>query len=175
VDVRIVCATHQKLKELIEKGGFREDLYYRLSEIVVMIPPLRDRAGDPVMLAHHFKNKFIAQNGRSAMTFSQEALIAIARYDWPGNVREIENCIKRAVIMADASQITGEDLGLPIDPDEEEAAPINLRQVREEAEYKALVQVLASTEGSIVKAAELLGVSRPTMYDLMSRHGIKQE
>jgi two-component system NtrC family response regulator len=170
VDVRIVCATHQKLKELIETGRFREDLYYRLSEIVVMIPPLRDRMGDPTMLAHHFKNKFSAENGRPAMTFSTEALVAIANYDWPGNVREMENCLKRAVIMADAYQITREDLGLPIDLE----APINLRQVREEAEYKALVKVLASVDGSIVKAAELLGVSRPTLYDLMNRHGLKQ-
>lgn len=170
VDVRIVCATHQKLKELIETGRFREDLYYRLSEIVVMIPPLRDRMGDATMLAHHFKNKFSAENGRPAMTFSTEALVAIANYDWPGNVREMENCVKRSVIMADAYQITREDLGLPIDLE----APINLRQVREEAEYKALVKVLASVDGSIVKAAELLGVSRPTLYDLMSRHGLKQ-
>lgn len=170
VDVRIVCATHQKLKELIETGRFREDLYYRLSEIVVMIPPLRDRMGDATMLAHHFKNKFSEQNGRPSMTFSTEALVAIANYDWPGNVREMENCVKRAVIMADAYQITREDLGLPIDL----GAPINLRQVREEAEYKALVKVLASADGSIVKAAELLGVSRPTLYDLMNRHGLKQ-
>ncbi len=170
VDVRIVCATHQKLKELIETGRFREDLYYRLSEIVVMIPPLRDRMGDATMLAHHFKNKFSAENGRPSMTFSPEALVAIANYDWPGNVREMENCVKRAVIMADAYQITREDLGLPIDLE----APINLRQVREEAEYKALVKVLASADGSIVKAAELLGVSRPTLYDLMNRHGLKQ-
>ncbi|GAO37549.1 Fis family transcriptional regulator [Sulfuricella sp. T08] len=170
VDVRIVCATHQKLKDLIETGRFREDLYYRLSEIVVMIPPLRDRMGDPTMLAHHFKNKFCEQNGRPSMTFSTDALVAIANYDWPGNVREMENCVKRAVIMADASQISGEDLGLPSDL----GAPINLRQVREEAEYKALVKVLASAEGNIVKAAELLGVSRPTLYDLMNRHGLKQ-
>ena len=174
VDVRIVCATHQKLKELIESGRFREDLYYRLSEIVVMIPPLRERVGDPTMLAHHFKNKFSEQNKRTSMSFSPDALVAIANYDWPGNVREMENCIKRAVIMADSAQITAEDLGLPIVLDEKEEDPINLRQVREEAEYKALVRVLAKSDGSIVKAAEMLGVSRPTLYDLLSRHGLKQ-
>lgn len=173
VDVRIVCATHQKLKDLIESGGFREDLYYRLSEIVVMIPPLRDRIGDPAMLAHHFKNKFSEQNKRSAMNFSPDALVAIASYNWPGNVREMENCIKRAVIMADASQITAEDLGLPIVFDNRDEDPLNLRQVREEAECKAVMRVLARTDGNIVKAAELLGVSRPTLYDLMSRHGLK--
>src|SRR5574340_1767899 len=112
VDVRIVCATHQNLKELIEAGRFREDLYYRLSEIVVTIPPLRDRVGDAALLAHHFKNKLSAQEGRSSLSFSQEALAAIESHPWPGNVRELENCIKRAVIMADGPQISADDLGL---------------------------------------------------------------
>ncbi|MDO8893173.1 MAG: PEP-CTERM-box response regulator transcription factor [Sulfurimicrobium sp.] len=171
VDVRIVCATHQKLKELIEAGRFREDLYYRLSEIVVTIPPLRDRVGDAALLAHHFKNKFSAQEGRSLLNFSEEALAAIENHPWPGNVRELENCIKRAVIMADGPQITADDLGLQASLAAEE--PINLRQVREDAEYKALVKALARVDGNLVKAAELLGISRPTIYDLMSRHGIK--
>jgi two-component system NtrC family response regulator len=171
VDVRIVCATHQNLKELIVAGRFREDLYYRLSEIVVTIPPLRDRVGDATLLAHHFKNKFSTHEGRSSLNFSQEALVAIESYAWPGNVRELENCIKRAVIMTDGPQISAEDLGLQDSPGMEE--PINLRQVREEAEYKALVKALARVDGNLVKAAELLGISRPTIYDLMSRHGIK--
>lgn len=171
VDVRIVCATHQNLKELIVAGRFREDLYYRLSEIVVTIPPLRDRVGDAALLAHHFKNKFSAQEGRSSLNFSQEALAAIESYPWPGNVRELENCIKRAVIMADGPQISADDLGLQASVAMEE--PINLRQVREEAEYKALVKALARVDGNVVKAAELLGISRPTIYDLMSRHGVK--
>lgn len=171
VDVRIVCATHQNLKELIVAGRFREDLYYRLSEIVVTIPPLRDRVGDATLLAHHFKNKFSTHEGRSSLNFSQEALVAIESYAWPGNVRELENCIKRAVIMTDGPQISAEDLGLQDTPAMEE--PINLRQVREEAEYKALVKALARVDGNLVKAAELLGISRPTIYDLMSRHGVK--
>lgn len=171
VDVRIVCATHQNLKELIEAGRFREDLYYRLSEIVVTIPPLRDRVGDAALLAHHFKNKFSAQEGRSSLSFSQEALAAIESHPWPGNVRELENCIKRAVIMADGPQISADDLGLQASTTMEE--PINLRKVREEAEYKALVKALARVDGNVVKAAELLGISRPTIYDLMSRHGVK--
>lgn len=171
VDVRIVCATHQKLKELTAAGKFREDLYYRLSEIVVTIPPLRDRVGDAALLAHHFKNKFSDSEGRSRLHFSSEALAMIENHPWPGNVREMENCIKRAVIMADGPQITLEDLGLSDSPVAEE--PINLRQIRDEAEYKALVKALARVDGNIVKAAELLGVSRPTIYDLMNRHGIK--
>jgi two-component system NtrC family response regulator len=171
VDVRIVCATHQRLKELCAQGRFREDLYYRLSEIVVNIPPLRERHGDAALLAHHFKNKFCAQESRPSMHFAPDALAAIESYAWPGNVREMENCIKRAVIMADGATIVADDLGLPDTNAEEE--PINLRQVRDEAEYKAIVRALARVDGNIVKASELLGISRPTMYDLMSRHAIK--
>ncbi|MDB5841186.1 MAG: prsR [Herminiimonas sp.] len=171
VDVRIVCATHQNLKELATAGRFREDLYYRLSEIVVTIPPLHARIGDAALLAHHFKNKFTQLEKRSSLNFSDEALEIIEAYKWPGNVREMENCIKRSVIMADGPQITGEDLGLQSPGASGEY--LNLRQVREEAEYKAMVKALARSDGNIVKAAELLGVSRPTLYDLMSRHGIK--
>ncbi|SFU46901.1 PEP-CTERM-box response regulator transcription factor [Pseudoduganella namucuonensis] len=171
VDVRIVCATHQKLKDLTATGRFREDLYYRLSEIVVTIPPLRDRVGDAALLAHHFKNKFCAQDARPSLHFSAEAVATIEAHPWPGNVREMENCIKRAVIMADGPQILAEDLGLSSVAVEE---PINLRQVRDEAECKAIVKALARMDGNIVKAAELLGISRPTLYDLMSRHGIRQ-
>jgi two-component system NtrC family response regulator len=171
VDVRIVCATHQKLKDLCTQGRFREDLYYRLSEIVVTIPPMRQREGDAALLAHHFKNKFCAQEGRAALHFAPDALAAIEAHPWPGNVREMENCIKRAVIMADGSTIVADDLGLPETDAIEE--PLNLRQVRDEAEYKALVKALARTDGNIVKASEMLGISRPTMYDLMGRHGIK--
>ena len=146
VDTRIVCATHQKLKELCAQGRFREDLYYRLSEIVVTIPPLRVREGDAALLAHHFKNKFCAQEGRSALNFAPDAIAAIEAYGWPGNVREMENYIKRAVIMADGNTIVADDLGLPGDGAEEQ--PINLRQVRDEAEYKAIVKALARVDGT---------------------------
>jgi len=172
VDVRIVCATHQKLKELCATGRFREDLYYRLSEIVVTIPPLRARHGDAALLAHHFKNKFCAQESRSTLHFAPDAIAAIEGYDWPGNVREMENCIKRAVIMADGNTIVADDLGLP-EGDKPVDEPLNLRQVRDEAEYMAIVKALARVDGNIVKASEMLGISRPTMYDLMNRHGIK--
>ncbi|WP_090372641.1 PEP-CTERM-box response regulator transcription factor [Nitrosospira sp. Nl5] len=171
VDVRIVCATHQNLKKLIEEGRFREDLYYRLSEIVITIPPLRERAGDAALLAHHFKNKFSVQERRSSLNFTQEALSAIENHSWPGNVREMENCIKRAVIMADGPLITAEDLGLQAST--ASAEPINLRQIRDKAECDALMKALARVDGNVVKAAELLGVSRPTIYDLMNRHGLK--
>lgn len=171
VDVRIVCATHQNLKKLIEEGRFREDLYYRLSEIVITIPPLRERVGDTALLAHHFKNKFSAQERRPSLNFSQEALAAIESHPWPGNVREMENCIKRAVIMADGPIISADDLGLQASASS--AEPINLRQVRDKAERDALMKALARVDGNVVKAAELLGVSRPTIYDLMNRHRLK--
>ena len=171
VDVRVVCATHRNLKDLIAAGQFREDLYYRLSEIVVTIPPLRSRIGDPVLLAHHFKDSFSVKEGRSGLHFSPQALAMIEAHTWPGNVREMENCIKRAVIMADGPQITAEDLGLGNSDVVEE--PINLRQIRDEAEYGAVVKALARSDGNIAKAAELLGVSRPTLYDLLERHGIR--
>jgi two-component system NtrC family response regulator len=171
VDVRIVCATHRDLKALVQAGRFREDLYYRLTEIVLSIPPLRERIGDAVLLAHHFKNRFCAAEGRSALSFCDDALAAIEEYNWPGNVRELENSIRRAVIMADGAQITARDLGLPSNG--ELGEPINLRQVRDAAEYRVMVMALARTNGCIVKAAELLGVSRPTLYDLMHHHGIR--
>jgi two-component system NtrC family response regulator len=171
IDVRIVCATHQNLKALAESGRFREDLYYRLSEIVLSIPPLRERVGDCALLAHHFKNKFCASESRQLLSFSPDALAAIESYQWPGNVREMENCLRRAVIMADGPQITPQDLGLPDSTVEE--PNVNLRQAREAAEYRVMVQALARVDGNIVRAAELLGVSRPTLYDLMNHHGLK--
>ncbi len=171
VDVRIVCATHRNLKEQAVAGRFREDLFYRLSEIVLMIPPLRERVGDSALLAHHFKNKLCASEGRPSLHFSAAALAAIESYGWPGNVREMENCIKRAVIMSDGPQIGVDDLGLPQACAVEE--PINLRQARDAAEYRVMVKALARADGNILKAAELLGVSRPTLYDLMGHHGIK--
>ena len=174
VNVRIVCATHQNLKDFIAAGKFREDLFYRLSEIVISIPPLRDRVGDAALLAHHFKNKFSSQEGRPAMNFSEDALCAIENHPWPGNVREMENCIKRAVIMADGPLINTDDLGISASDDADEGF-INLRQVREEAERRALLKTLARVNGNVSKVAELLGISRPTVYDLMSRYGINQE
>ena len=174
VDVRVVCATHQDLKARIRSGEFREDLYYRLAEIVVTIPPLRDREGDAVLLAHHFVRRFAQENGRSMLQLGEDAIAAIEGYDWPGNVRELENCLKRAVIMADGSRIVADDLGLGA-PSEEPLEELNLRQVREAAERRAVVRVLARTNGNIARAAEILGVSRPSLYDLMSRFGLKKE
>jgi two-component system NtrC family response regulator len=171
VDVRIVCATHQNLRQLIEQGRFREDLYYRLSEIVIDIPALRARDGDSLLLAKHFLNKYANLARQPLLGFKEAAIAAIEEHPWSGNVREIENCVKRAVIMAEAQHISAEDLGLAVP--EKEPEPINLRQVREDAERRAVVKVMNRVDGNIVRASELLGVSRPTLYALMSRFGLK--
>ena len=171
VDVRVVAATHQNLSQLIQEGRFREDLFYRLSEISVHIPPLRERHGDPSLLAHAFLDRLNQSQKRSLRGISPDALQAIEKHAWPGNVREMENIIKRAVIMADGPQITCEDLGM--NPAGEEDQPLNLRQVRDEAERQAVTRALARSNGNIAQAAELLGVSRPTLYDLMNRFGLK--
>ena len=171
VDTRVICATHQNLSELIRQGRFREDLYYRLSEITLTIPPLRQRDGDAALLAHAFLEKFSSQQGRSIRGFKPDAIEAIENHPWPGNVREMQNVIKRAVIMAEGAQITLEDLALKAD--QEEAEPINLRKVREDAERKAVLRAMARANGSVAIAADLLGISRPTLYDLMSRLDMK--
>lgn len=171
VDVRVIGATHQNLENLIQNGSFRQDLYYRLSEISVLIPPLRDRQGDAALLAHAFLEKFSAQQNRVLKGFTADAIETIESYSWPGNVREMENVIKRAVIMAEGAQITAHDLGLNTSNTESE--PLNLRQVREEADRRAVIRALGRTNGNIVQAAELLGVSRPTLYDLINRCGLK--
>ena len=171
VDVRIVCATHQSLKARISESKFREDLYYRLAEIVVEVPPLRERQGDAALLAHSFIRKYAEEFRRGAMTLLPDALEAIDAHSWPGNVRELENVIKRAVIMAEGTGITAADIGIaPTDADPSE---LNLREVRERAEKDALLRVLGRVNGNLSKAAELLGVSRPTLYDLMHRFGLR--
>ncbi|WP_300450742.1 PEP-CTERM-box response regulator transcription factor [Accumulibacter sp.] len=172
VNVRIVCATHQDLKTLIVEGRFREDLFYRLAEIVVNIPPLRARSGDAALLAHAFVRKFAEEHNRSGISLREDALRAIEGHGWPGNVRELENCIKRAVIMADANQITAADVGLAAS-ERHGGEVMDLRQARDDAERHAIIAALARADGNVVKASELLGVSRPTLYDLMHRFGLK--
>jgi two-component system NtrC family response regulator len=173
VDVRIVCATHQDLKQLTAEGRFREDLYYRLAEIVVNIPPLRERVGDVALLAHALTKRFAGEQKRGSLSLGESALRAIEAYGWPGNIRELENCLKRAVIMADGSQITAEDLSLAASDAEPAEVSLDLRTVREDAERKAVIAALARANNNVLKAAELLGVSRPTLYDLMHRLGLK--
>jgi two-component system, NtrC family, response regulator len=171
IEVRVVCATHQSLKQSIIEGKFREDLYYRLAEIVVEIPPLRARPGDATLLAHGFVRRFAAEQKRGSMNLLPDAVEAVARHPWPGNVRELENVIKRAVIMADGNAINASDVGVGAQAAGDEA--LNLRQIREQAEMEAVLRVLGRVNGNLSKAAELLGVSRPTLYDLMHRFGLK--
>ena len=173
VDVRVLCATHRNLRDLIRDGAFREDLFYRLSELVITIPPLRERIGDATLLSHAFVQKFGAANGRERLTLRDDALNAIERHGWPGNVRELENCIKRAVIMADGNAITAADLGLEPATEQDDTQTFNLRQVRDEAEKQAVLKVMARVDGNIAKASELLGISRPTLYDLLNRFGLR--
>lgn len=169
VDVRIVCATHRNIEEMISEGEFREDLYYRLSEIVMSIPALKDREGDSIILSNAFLQRFNQQQGRSISGFTDEALKAIESYSWPGNIRELENKIKRAVIMAEGNLITSEDLAIKA-ANEEEAMPLNLREVRDAAEKKAISRALNNAGNNMAKAARLLGVTRPTLYTMVSKY-----
>ncbi|MCC6196834.1 MAG: PEP-CTERM-box response regulator transcription factor [Burkholderiales bacterium] len=172
VDVRVVCATHQSLKDLIAAGRFREDLYYRLAEIVVEIPPLRERKGDATLLAHAFVRRFSKEQGTSEKSLMPDALVAIDQYRWPGNVRELENVMKRAVIMSEGQVITAADVSVTA-AEGGESRPLNLRQIRDDAEKDAVLRVLGRVNGNLSKAAELLGISRPTLYDLMHRFGLR--
>ena len=172
VDVRVICATHRDLAELIEAGEFREDLYYRINEATIKVPPLRDRQGDNLLLARVLLERFASQLKRPIKGFTPQAIEAIEAYGWPGNVRELENRVKRAVIMADGTQITLEDLELPSKDDDAEQEPFNLREVREKAESRAILRALARTDGNVSKTSELLGVTRPTLYNLMKKYGI---
>ena len=172
VDVRVICATHRDLPELIRAGEFREDLYYRINEATIRVPPLRERQGDNLLLARTFLEKFSAQLKRPIKGFTPQAIEAIEAYEWPGNVRELENRVKRAVIMADGTQVSLEDLELPTQQAEGGQEPFNLREVREKAESQAILRALARTDGNVSKTSELLGVTRPTLYNLMKKYGI---
>jgi len=171
VDVRIICATHQDLEGLISEGRFRQDLFYRISEITIPIPPVREREGDALVLARAFLDKYNKEFGRSVRGFTKDALAAIERFSWPGNVREIESRVKRAVIMADGPQLSPEDLDLEW-PDNKEPLALSLQEVREEAESRAIRRILARVDGNISQAAKLLGVTRPTLYSLMDKYGL---
>ena len=172
VNTRIVCATHQDLEAMIADGRFREDLYYRLAEIVVKIPSLAERSGDAVLLARHFVNRFGRELNPTVQALSAEAVAAIDAYAWPGNVRELENRIKRAVIMADARSISVRDLDLP-SCGSSEPELINRRAARETADRRAIRQAMSRTDNNISGAAKLLGISRPTLYDLLKQYRLQ--
>jgi two-component system NtrC family response regulator len=169
VDTRIVCATHQDLEAMIAAGSFREDLFYRLAEIVVKIPSLAERPGDAVLLAKAFLAKFAREMNPSVKGFAADALAVIDAWTWPGNVRELENRVKRAVIMSDGKLVSAEDLDL-LAADADEVTPLNLKSAREAADRKVIRHALARSEGNISSTAKLLGISRPTLYDLLKQY-----
>ena len=171
VDVRVVCATNQNLAALIAEQRFRQDLYYRVGEVTINVPPLRERSGGATVLAHAMLRKYGSLNGRAKRGFTEAALAAIGAYSWPGNVRELENKVKTALIMAEGSLITPDDLGLSAGA--EGGLMFNLKEVRTRAERQAIQQALAIAEDNISKAAGLLGISRPTLYDLLEKYGIR--
>ncbi|MGD9592494.1 MAG: sigma-54 interaction domain-containing protein, partial [Candidatus Berkiella sp.] len=173
VDVRVICASHHNLQELILANTFREDLYYRLSEVAISIPPLRERLGDAIIMARVLLAKFAREFKRPVKRISEEAIDAINRYSWPGNVRELENRMKRAVIMAESNQIMLSDLDLPLH--DSPSMPFNLKQIRDASEKEAILRAINYCEGNISKAAELLGITRPTLYNLMEKLQIQEE
>jgi two-component system NtrC family response regulator len=169
VDTRIVCATHQDVDAMVASGAFREDLYYRLAEIVVRIPSLAERPGDAGLLARHFLAKYAAAMNPQVTSLAPDARAAIDAWGWPGTVRELENRIKRAVIMADGKSVTAADLDLE---SEDEGHVINLKAAREATDRKIIRHALARAEGNISTTAKLLGISRPTLYDLLKSYGL---
>jgi two-component system NtrC family response regulator len=173
VDVRVICATNQDLQVAIGEQRFREDLFYRVSEITINIPPLREREGCRLVLARTLLENEIRKQARSFKGFSQDAQTAIQNYPWPGNVREMENKIKGAVIMAEGKQVTASDLGLS-DVDTE-GPDLNLREVRRSAETRAITRALVHSSGNISRAAKMLGITRPTLYDLLDKYDIKAQ
>ncbi|MES2903405.1 MAG: PEP-CTERM-box response regulator transcription factor [Pseudomonadota bacterium] len=173
VDTRIVCATHQNLDQMIAAGRFRDDLYYRLAEIVVTIPSLAERPGDAVLLARHFVTRFARIMNPKVQGLGPDAAEAIDAHAWPGNVRELENRIKRAVIMSDGRTIGAADLDLGPAPAPDGSRAINLRAAREGADRRAIRQAMARTDNNISSAAKLLGISRPTLYDLIKQYQLQ--
>ena len=173
IDVRIVAATNRDLENAMKQGTFREDLYYRISEVVVDIPALRERATDALLIANYFLKEASQRHGRSALRFTPEAIQSIEEYSWPGNVRELENRVSRSVIMAEGKSVTATDLGLGPVVDHGAEMP-TLREVRQRAEAQAVQRALAVAGGKVSVAAKMLGITRPTLYDLMDQLGIRR-
>ena len=171
VDVRIICATHRNLEQLIKEGGFREDLYFRISEIVIEIPPLREREGDKLLLAQRFLNSFSYKNRRSFRGFTDQARADIDAYPWPGNVRELENKLKRAVVLAEGNRITSADLGFA---ENNKPQSSSLREARENAEREVIQRTLNIYDNNVSHAAAALGISRPSLYSLVKKLGMPE-
>lgn len=176
LDVRVIAATHVDLEQSIGDGKFREDLFYRLNVVPMVIPPLRDRREDILFLTNHFIKEESQKLKRGRITLSHTASAALSSHSWPGNVRELQNSIYRALAMADDNTLHPSDLGLP-DPQEipdEQTLP-TIKAAREAGERQAVLRALAMTDNNISHAAKLLEVSRPTLHDLLKKHGIERE
>lgn len=171
VDTRVVCATHKDIHKLIELGEFREDLYYRISEVTIAIPSLAERAGDAILIGRFLLKKYGEEMNKKVKDFSPAALAAVEQYRWPGNVRELENRVKRAVIMADGQFVEAHDLELDVASENQFSS---LKEIRERAELDAIQKAIAFNDGQIGKAAEMLQVSRPTVYHLLKKYNIEQ-
>ena len=170
VDVRVVCATNQNLEEMVKEKTFREDLFYRVSEITLNIPPLREREEDVLILAQFFLQRYAQEYKRNVKGFSEDGFSAIKAYRWPGNIRELQNKVKSSVIMSSGAQVTAFDLGFYDHQDSSYELSLNLRAVRERAESIAIQKAYALSDGNMSKTAELLGITRPTLYSLIEKY-----
>ncbi|WP_196159510.1 PEP-CTERM-box response regulator transcription factor [Reinekea sp. G2M2-21] len=173
VDLRVVCATNKDLEIMVKEGTFREDLFYRITEIVIDIPALRDRGNDSILIANHLLNKLSTSIVGRAMILSEEASIAIEKYHWPGNIREVENRIKRAIILSENNVIHASDLNIKDSPNT--PSSINLKEARKNAEVEAIHSALEISKQNISAAAKLLGITRPTLYDMMRKYNLPSE
>jgi two-component system NtrC family response regulator len=177
VNVRIVAATNIDIAAAIASGAFREDLYYRIGVVNIHLPPLRERGGDVRLLADYFLGRIAGELGKNVTGFSPDALAVLEAYSWPGNIRELENRLRRAVLLAESNLVTADELGLEGNGGGQENGPSlgeqTLKEARAMVERKMIAAALAKHEGNIVKASEALGISRPTMYDLIRKHGIE--
>ncbi len=173
VDVRVVSATNQVLQDQVDQGRFRGDLFYRLNPVTLRIPPLRDRGGDKLLLARHFLARYAREFGRPVRGFADDALAALAAHAWPGNIRELENRVKRAVLMSEQRLVSAADLELA--PGQEDMTAYDLRAARARAERDVVQRALARSDGTLATAARLLGISRPTLYALLEAHGLSAD
>ncbi|WJG08624.1 PEP-CTERM-box response regulator transcription factor [Aliiglaciecola sp. LCG003] len=170
VDIRVICATHRNLQDMVSEQTFREDLFYRVGEIIISIPPLRDRENDVILLAKTFLNQYNEEFGTKVKGLSDGAIKAMLQHQWKGNIRELQNKLKSAVILAEGSTIQADDLGLIVRDLGEISESLNLREVREEAESRAIRRAYHQSERNMSRTAELLGVTRPTLYSLIDKY-----
>lgn len=176
VDIRVICATHRNIPQMVEETSFREDLYYRVGEISIEIPPLRERGNDVLLLAKHFLTLYNPQLNKNCKGFTDDAKLALQQHKWSGNIRELQNKIKSAVVMADAPMISSEDLMLKVNLEQQNnassalGASLNLREVRERAESEAIRSAFIESDKNLSHTAKLLGVTRPTLYTLIEKY-----